>query len=163
SRRPTRSRSCSSRSERRPTPSHQSGGPGSSALEGAPARHEDAAAVRSAVLSLLLLSIGCSAPASEDVEALDEAIVGGRAQNHTHPAVGYLAVAYEDTPFCTATLVDATTVITAAHCVLDVRASSLVFGTGKFDRRLRRTRVTHCRSNPRFRDTDWTSQYDFAW
>lgn len=121
-------------------------------------------AVRSPLLSLLLLSVvGCSAPSSEDVEALDEAIVGGRVQNDTHPAVGYLAGAYDRAPFCTATLVEPTIVVTAAHCVQYVRASSLVFGTGKFDRRLRRTRVTQCVSNPRYRDTDWTSQYDFAW
>jgi secreted trypsin-like serine protease len=121
--------------------------------------------VRVALLSIsvVVLAAGCAARPPEDVDALDQSVVGGRITSTAHPAVGYLAGDDDEIPFCTATLVAPTYVLTAAHCVRGVRASSLVFGRGKFDFEARRTSIVRCKNNPKYRDTDPTAIYDFAY
>jgi len=116
------------------------------------------------IVVALGLGAGCSSPPAdaEHAEVLDQGVVGGRVTTTAHPAVGYLAYHDEETPFCTATLVAATYVVTAAHCVQGVRATDLVFGTGKFDMTKRRTAIERCRYNTKYKDTDATSIYDFA-
>lgn len=82
------------------------------------------------VVVALGLVAGCASPPAEadHAEVLDQEVVGGRVTTTAHPAVGYLAYDDEETPFCTATLVASTYVVTAAHCVQGVRATDLVFG-----------------------------------
>ncbi len=122
------------------------------------------ALVRLGLLAFALFAIGCAAPSeNEEAAVLDQSVVGGRVTSTAHPAVGYLAHDDDEVPFCTATLVAPDYVITAAHCVEDVWARSLVFGRGKFDLEKRRTAIARCRSNPRYRDTDATAIYDFAY
>jgi secreted trypsin-like serine protease len=114
-------------------------------------------------LVLAALAAGCAAPASEAVADTESSVIGGRATNSAQPAVGYLAVAQESGPFCTATLVAPTYIVTAAHCVRGSRASSLVFGTGAFDATRRRTDIKRCKSNSAYRDSsEATLVHDFA-
>lgn len=121
------------------------------------------AVVRSPLLVLVALLAGCAAPSSEEAVAEDQDVVGGRVTNTAHPAVGYLAVASEPEPFCTATLVASTYVVTAAHCIDGVESTSLVFGTGAFDRDERRTAIKRCLANSKYDATsDPSLIYDFA-
>lgn len=135
-------------------------------------RRQDARALRTAAPALLValaglvasaLVMGCSAAQAEDVDAQEASVVGGRVTSSAHPAVGYLATSDDAPPFCTATLVEPTYIVTAAHCVRGARARDLVFGTGAFDPTARRTSITRCRNNPAWKDSvESTTVHDFA-
>lgn len=115
------------------------------------------------VLPLFALALAACSGADEEVVVQTDAIVGGRLTSTTHLAVGYLAEADADLPFCTATLVDARYIATAAHCLVNTRATTLVWGTGKFSTTARRIAVKRCKRNPLYRDTYPTAKYDFAY
>jgi secreted trypsin-like serine protease len=131
-------------------------------------RSNNRAALRSSIHRfgsvLVLAPLACASSSSENVESVDGAIVGGRIANTTHPAVGYLATSADPVPFCTATLVHESYIVTAAHCLHRVRASTIVFGTGAAKKDGPRHRITSCEINPDYdvRD-DSTIAYDFAY
>jgi len=71
--------------------------------------------------------LGDADTADEDVEATSSSIVGGQATN-AYPAVG--ALTRGGSSFCTGTVVAKRVVVTAAHCLEGVRASSIRFALG---------------------------------
>ncbi len=79
-----------------------------------------------------LLFLGCAPAAEDELRSTQQEIVGG-AVDTGDPAV--VAFAEDGVPLCTGTLVGSLTVVTAAHCVLGVRANaqlSIAFGTNAF-------------------------------
>ena len=86
-----------------------------------------------AAAALALTLAACAAPVGDDEAARDEAeattsaIVGGE------PTSGFAAVGAltrGGSPFCTGTVVARRTVVTAAHCLEGLRASSIRFALG---------------------------------
>ncbi len=96
------------------------------------ARELDAIKLSLVAGAFALASIGCAAQtdsdaSDEDVETSATAIVGGQTTTG-YAAVG--ALTQRGQAFCTGTLVDKRVVVTAAHCLQGLRASSVRFVLG---------------------------------
>ena len=97
------------------------------------ARELDAIKLSLVASALAVASVGCAVETSgdetseEEIESTASAIVGGQTTTE-YAAVG--ALTQRGSAFCTGTLVSKRLVVTAAHCLQDVRASNIRFALG---------------------------------
>jgi hypothetical protein len=92
-----------------------------------------------------LAMLGCSREPAEETRSEPSAIIGGTAESN-YPPAGYLSWTGA-TSFCSATLVSANVVVTAAHCVSDKRSGGFYFGVADLSANLR-ARVLSVKFHP---------------
>lgn len=114
------------------------------------------------LLASLAATSGCSSAQAEDVEESESSIIGGTATTK-YEAVGALVDAEDGEPFCTGTVIAARRVLTAAHCLVGLRAANVrfVLGPNAYAPEAE-LRVARVRPHPAYDDDDDDSEADIG-
>jgi secreted trypsin-like serine protease len=124
-------------------------------------RAVDFTAMRWSSLLLFTAATACAAPSNDELEAVDESessIIGGTATTK-YAAVGALVENGE--PFCTGTVIAPRIVLTAAHCLVGLRAANVRFTLGASAYApTKKLKVARLRPHPAFDDAE--GQHDIG-